>query len=186
MRHGVGEKAQFATGFSNILDEHWRGKLKLFTKVLVALAVLGAGAAVGAVLMNGVPVFDPPGWKTRLLIYFSKNSAETDPDSPLPELRPRVYPLSPQQLFKLARASAIELDWQIKSVDASQFRLELVVTTALLGFRDDVVVHARPTSGDESSLYVHSKSRVGRADFGANLGHILRLKKTIQEKIAAK
>ncbi len=159
--------------------------MKTLTKILIGLTVLGGGIALGALLLNNVPIFDPPGWKTRLLIYFSENSAMTDANSPLPELHPRSYSLSSQRLFEIARASAIDLEWRIKSVDATNLQLEIVVTTALLRFQDDVSVQVRSMPGNTSSLRVHARSRVGRADFGANLAHVIRLQRKIREKIAA-
>ncbi len=156
--------------------------MKIVVNLLIILLISGVGFASGAVLLNKVPILDPPGWKTRLIIYLSKNSAETDPYSPLPELRPDLYPVSGKQLFDIVRATAIELDWHVNSIDHTQMNMRVMVTTALLGFKDDMTIRIIAKASDKSSLYARSQSRIGRADYGANLGHILKLKRMVQAK----
>ncbi len=157
--------------------------MKIVVNILIILLILGVGLSSGAVLLNKVPILDPPGWKTRLIIYLSKNSAAIDPQSPLPELRPDLYSVSVEQLFDIVRETAIELDWQIKSIDHAQMSMEVIVTSSLLSFKDDMTMRVMANASDKSSLYASSQSRVGRADFGANLGHILKLKRTVQHKV---
>jgi uncharacterized protein (DUF1499 family) len=49
------------------------------------------------------------------------------------------------------------------------------VQTKWLKFTDDITIRLEPVSAKETRLHIRSASRVGTADFGANLGHILRL-----------
>lgn len=156
--------------------------MKILIYFLIILIILGVGFSSGAVLLNKVPILDPPGWKTRLMTYLSKNSAETDPHSPLPELRPDVYAVSAQQLFDTVREAVIGLDWHIKSIDHAQMSMDVIVTTGLLGFKDDMTIRVTAPANNKSSLYVSSQSRIGRADYGANLGHILKLRHQVQQK----
>ncbi len=156
-------------------------RMKLITKVLVALAVLGIGLSIGALLLNKVPISDPPGWKTRLLIYFTRNTVETDASSALPELRPTTVTIPPAALFKITREAVVDLGWQITSIDSTRMTLDVIVTTSLLRFKDDIKIRIVAVSNDRSSLHIRSQSRIGRADYGANLGHIL----TLQRKIEA-
>jgi uncharacterized protein (DUF1499 family) len=157
--------------------------MKIALNLLIILLILGVGLSGGAVLLNQVPILDPPGWKTRLLIYLSKNSAETDPKSKLPELRPDQYPVSVERLFDIARESAIALDWKITSIDHAQMSLHVVISTPLLGFADDMIIRVIARENNNSSLHARSKSRIGRADYGANLGHILKLKRSVQQRV---
>ncbi len=156
--------------------------MKIVVNLLIILLILGVGFSSGAMLLNNVPILDPPGWTTRLIIYLSKNSAETDPYSALPELRPDVYPVSVEQLFDIVRETAIELDWHVTSIDHAQMTMHVIVTTSLLGFKDDMTIRVIAKASDKSSLYASSTSRIGRADYGANLGHILQLKRAVQAK----
>ena len=160
--------------------------MNLVAKLLLILVFLALGLSSAALFLNRVPILDPPGWKTRLLLYMSKNSAETDYNSPLPELHPQLYPLSAQQLFDITRASVIELDWQVKSLNPSQFSINAIVITPLLGFKDDVTIRVVEDKSSNSTLHIRSESRIGRADYGANLSHVLKLKFKIQEKLRQK
>lgn len=155
--------------------------MNLIAKLLLILVFLIIGLSSVALMLNHVPILDPPGWKTRIVLYLSQNSAETDYNNPLPELHPESYPLPAQQLFDIARASIIELDWQIKNLN--QLSVHAIVTTPLLGFKDDITIRVVEDNCSKSTLYIRSKSRVGRADYGANLSHILKLKLKIQEKM---
>ena len=49
--------------------------------------------------------------------------------------------------------------------------LEVVATTRLMHFKDDVAVEVRP-EGTGSSVHMRSKSRVGKGDLGANAKRI--------------
>ncbi len=158
-------------------------KMKSFLYLIIILVISGVGLSSCAVMLNKVPVFDPPGWKTRLKIYLSTNSAEMGPNNPLPELRPPRYPVSVAQLFDSAREAAIELDWDIVTIDHAQMSLDVIISTPLLGFKDDMKIRAKEAENGESSLHASSRSRTGRADFGANLGHILRLKDMLRRKV---
>jgi uncharacterized protein (DUF1499 family) len=57
--------------------------------------------------------------------------------------------------------------WQIRSIDNEIKRVQLVATTPLLRFKDDMVIELRLV-GDRRLLHMRSRSRVGRSDFGAN------------------
>lgn len=156
--------------------------MKIVLNLFIIMLILGVGLSSGAMLLNKVPILDPPGWKTRLIIYLSKNSAETDPRDPLPELHPDLYPVSAKQLFDILRQAAIELDWQIKSIDHAQMSMHVIISTPLLGFKDDMTIRVMARENNNSSWYARSSSRIGRADYGANLGHILKLKRTVQKQ----
>ena len=59
-------------------------------------------------------------------------------------------------------------------------RIEAVARTALMGFRDDVVIRVRAISGG-SRLDIRSASRYGQRDFGANAQRVLGLLEDIEE-----
>jgi uncharacterized protein (DUF1499 family) len=72
---------------------------------------------------------------------------------------------------KVVALARQQKDWVIIAIDAMSRRLEATSTTALLRFKDDVVVEVR-TSGVASEIHMRSKSRVGKGDFGANAKRI--------------
>lgn len=149
--------------------------------LLIALLVLlPLVLAAGALSLNRVPLLDPPGLGERLRTYLTTNVAETRPDHPFPELRERSFSVPASELYARVREAAGSLGWRLVGEDPQQLRLEAVVETPLLHFRDDVQVEVRPAGADEARLHIRSASRVGRGDFGANTRHLLDLYRTLQ------
>ena len=146
--------------------------------LLIALLLPGAG-----IVANRLPLTSPPGVAARLKVYLTTNRAEIRSDSLYPELRPRDYPLSPQQLYAAARATLDELGWPLLAEDSSSLRLHAVVATRLWKFKDDVELTVEPVSAG-SRLLMTSQSRVGRGDLGANTRHILDFSAALERRLA--
>jgi len=148
--------------------------------VLVGI-LLPCSLAALAVWRNGVPLNAEPGAWERLGRYLGGNTVSTAEGSSWPELRPPDYALGPDQLLTIAVDSARSLGWEVHSAgvaesDRTATVLIAVVTTPLLGFQDDVQVRMVPIGDGRTRLEFRSESRVGRADFGANLGHWLQFR----------
>ncbi|MDH3637440.1 MAG: DUF1499 domain-containing protein, partial [Gammaproteobacteria bacterium] len=67
--------------------------------------------------------------------------------------------------------------------DPGAHRLHAIVTTPWLHFKDDVSIEIRSKDDTRSELLVKSASRTGRADYGANLRHILDLVHRIDTQV---
>jgi uncharacterized protein (DUF1499 family) len=67
------------------------------------------------------------------------------------------------------------LKWEISSLDAPKKEIQAVVTTKIWHFKDDVTIQIRPGQPSGSVLWVHSASRVGKGDLGANTRHVMDL-----------
>ena len=152
--------------------------MKFLGKLLLALAGLAVLLAAGAISLNGVPITAQPGIGKRLFSYLTRNEAVMGPDHEFPELRPRSYTPAPAELFETVRQAVVDLGWQIQSFDPAKFRLHAVVTTSMMRFKDDVNITVSALDSG-SSLSARSASRVGRADFGANLSHIIKLQRAL-------
>lgn len=138
-------------------------------------------------LRNQARWFEPPGLVQRLQVYFTENVAQTSAEHAFPELRTGVYPVSANTLYRTLQLAIWQLGWLLDAAplelggatDQSQHVLHAVVTTSLLGFKDDVVIRVQDLGcvqqQPSSRLSVRSSSRVGRADFAANAGHIQNL-----------
>ena len=88
------------------------------------------------------------------------------------DLKPLRLARSPDEVFAAVRHLAENRErWSITSVDDQGRSLQGVAKTRLLRFRDDYVVRVRP-DGDGSVVDMRSKSRLGKADFGANAERI--------------
>lgn len=138
-----------------------------------ALVVIPLGLAVGALALNRVPISAPPGPAARLAFYLSENAVETGDRPRFPELRTPRPEAAPEVVLEQVRAAMERLGWEAVRLDGRRVTAEAV--TPLLRFRDDVEVEVRPAA-QGSRVHIRSASRMGRADFGANLRHVLDLR----------
>jgi hypothetical protein len=160
--------------------------LKLLLLCVAGIIVL----PVAALLLNRLPLSDPPGVWPRLQTYLTTNIAELKRDSRFPELRARVYPVSPDRLFDAAVRAARALGWRPVNADPESRVIRAVATTRLWRFKDDLeirVLREAPGSrspGAGASLRVRSESTFGRGDLGANERHILNLLQAVDTALS--
>jgi hypothetical protein len=157
-------------------------------KIVIAVVVIAVLIVVGTLIKNHAPLFDPPGMKQRLAVYLTTNTAKTSDDHPFPELRTPVFDVGPDELYIAVKDAANDLGWPILDSDDVEWRLELSAKSDILLFVDDVRVEIQPLACKEegvtkTALNIHSQSRVGSADFGANAGHIQRLVKAVNNRL---
>lgn len=89
-----------------------------------------------------------------------------------PDLAPLSFADAPDLCFAKASAAAHGMSgWEVAAEDAKARRIEAVATTAVLRFKDDVVVEVRQ-AGTGCAVHMRSKSRLGRGDMGANAKRI--------------
>ncbi len=138
-------------------------------KIILLLFTLPIMLALGAILGNGVALSEAPGVKERMSVFLTGNVAELSPGHTFPELRNPEYHWSAAELERRATQAVTELGWLL---EPEKDGLHAVVITPLIGFKDDVLIHAESLSDGRSRLHVRSSSRVGKADFAANLRHV--------------
>ena len=151
--------------------------------VVLGVAALALILGMGALAMNRVPLTETPGLGARLGTYLTQNHAQTREAHPFPELRPPHLEDAPADAVDRVRGAMQELGWE--SVRVAGMRITAEVVTPLLGFRDDVRVEVQPTEYGGTRIHIRSASRVGRADFGANLSHILELIAALEARRAS-
>jgi len=155
----------------------------MLTVSFAIISILVLGLIAGGLIANRPPMMDPPGLWARLVTYLGTHVAETRPDHPFPELRPRFYALPPDRLYAVTRDAIAGLGWRIASEDPESLALTAVVESALWRFKDDVVVGVEPADGG-STLRMRSSSRIGRGDLAANTRHLLDLYAAIEQRLA--
>lgn len=148
-------------------------------QVVFFLAVVWASLLAAGLISNDLPWSDPPGMGTRLLTYLSTNVAETTPDTAFPELRPRTYAAPAALMFDVARRAAEALHWELSTVEPEERKIEAVVTTRVIKFKDDVTIWVEADGEERSTLFARSASRVGKWDLGANTRHLMNLFETV-------
>ena len=108
-----------------------------------------------------------------LLIALTRNIAQTSQNAEDPRLRTRLYALSRETVWTTVQQLAGTWPgWTVISADPAEGQLKVEARTRLLKFVDDVTLHVRPASGRTISVDMHSRSRLGTADFGTNARRI--------------
>ena len=148
-------------------------------QVVFFLVVVWASLLAAGLIANDLPWSDPPGMGTRLMTYLSTNVAETTRDTAFPELRPRTYAAPAALMFDVARRAAQALNWELSTVEPEARKIEAVVTTKVIKFKDDVIIWVEADGEERSTLFARSASRVGKGDLGANTRHIMNLLETV-------
>ncbi|MDF1792838.1 MAG: DUF1499 domain-containing protein [Thalassobaculaceae bacterium] len=88
-----------------------------------------------------------------------------------PDIGPLFLKTPVAELFPRTHTAALDMGWVIRELTAEEGRIEAVATTALLRFKDDVVVRLRPDGGG-TRVDLRSRSRVGVHDLGTNARRI--------------
>lgn len=105
-----------------------------------------------------------------------------------PEIVPLDLAASPEEAYNAALAVINKRRWRV--VDARtpltgrrDGRIEAVARTAIMGFRDDLVIRVRASRGGGARVDLRSASRYGSYDFGTNAQRIRTLVEEIEEEI---
>jgi len=102
-----------------------------------------------------------------------------------PNIAPLQTASTPAELYEAALGVVTKRKWRVVDARSPQAgrregRIEAVARTAIMGFRDDVVIRVRPISGG-ARLDIRSASRYGQRDFGVNARRVLSLLEDIEE-----
>ena len=95
------------------------------------------------------------------------------------ELAPLALSGAPADNFAKALSAAEAMGWEIVASDAAKGTIEATATTALFGFKDDVVIRLS-ADGANTKVDMRSASRAGVSDLGANAARIAAYFDTLQ------
>lgn len=148
-------------------------------KKLLPLAALWLTACAARINDITTTPDDPPSFRRAALLPENRGRDMTYPLSNIgpqrkayPDLKPLGRDDAPESAYEAALAAAKRMPrWTIVAADAAARVIEAAASTAVLRFKDDVVIEVRP-NGSGSAVHVRSKSRLGRGDFGANADRI--------------
>jgi uncharacterized protein (DUF1499 family) len=104
-----------------------------------------------------------------------------------PDVGPLQLDAAPQEAYDTALDLMTKRRWRVVDARGPQAgrrdgRIEAVARTTIMGFRDDVVVRVRASSGG-SRVDVRSASRYGTHDFGSNAKRVRSLLEEIEENV---
>lgn len=153
--------------------------------VIAFLLIMLVIIITATLIKNKARFFEPPGFTDRLSVYLGQHTAATSDNHSFPELRTPVLSVQAEELFNIVVDAANDLGWQIMETNDESLRATLVITSSLFDFKDDLVVQVKSmdSNTEQSSLYITSSSRKGKADFAANAGHIQRLVQRVRQKL---
>lgn len=144
---------------------------------LLMLALLGAGD-YPAIHDISTDLQDPPVFTAAEQERGpNSNSLDTEPETlalqaaAYPELQTLRSARDIDDLFDRAVQVATDMGWRIYLQDRNTGIIEAVDTTAIMGFKDDIVIRLR-TDADGTLVDLRSVSRVGLGDIGANAKRI--------------
>jgi uncharacterized protein (DUF1499 family) len=132
----------------------------------IAVYVVASGLAALVLAIAVVLLTHVEDWSRDLTTNVAATSDDAD-DQRLRTIRSR---LSPGELAEQTVAAARTLPrWELagQSRDNAAVELQLVRTTGLMGYKDDIRVRIEPAEGG-SRLSAESRSRVGKGDLGQN------------------
>lgn len=148
------------------------------------------GISIATIIKNGVSLKNDPGIVSRLKVFLSTHRAETSKTSSFPELKTPTYQASANDAISTIMLIAEKKGWVKQSNKDplnNDTQLHYIITTTLLRFKDDITILVEPINSDEQSnlvaIHIMSESRIGKADFGANLSHITTLINELDSQI---
>ncbi len=89
-----------------------------------------------------------------------------------PDIQPLYLTLEPLKAFDICLSIVKQRQWEIINFDEAQKKIECVVTTNMMKFKDDVVIQVFTNGENQTRIEMRSKSRVGKGDLGANAKRI--------------
>jgi uncharacterized protein (DUF1499 family) len=151
-----------------------------FIKIFIILILCLLGTLFFTLYKNDANLFQAPGFSKRLTIFLTTNTAVTDNNHEFEELRMPVFDVPADVLYQQVILAGSQLGWQVADSDVEKQKIYFIVLSPVFLFKDDVFIQVQSISMNQSSLYIQSSSRVGRADFAANSGHIQALIKKLK------
>jgi uncharacterized protein (DUF1499 family) len=137
------------------------------TRILIIV-----GAIVGALIALRV---------VAALIWPTINDVRTGATPEYPELQAQRFARPVGLVFDAVLETAQEMQLEITAKSVDKGEIQAVATTPVLRFKDDVTITVRRID-DATTVNVHSHSRIGKGDLGANARRI----REFQARLAAR
>ena len=114
------------------------------------------------------------------------NDVRTGQTPEYPHIQPHYYTAKPRRIYDQAKGAVEKMArWKLKEADPAQMNLHATHRTAVFGFVDDVWVSIEPVTEFVTRVNVHSKSRIGKGDFGQNARNIRQFLAELDRRLGA-
>jgi uncharacterized protein (DUF1499 family) len=137
--------------------------------------ILLLGGILFALLLSGLLISS--------FIWPRINDVKTGETPDYPELQPQHFAVPAYRAFDAALATAQELGWEITRADRLAGEIDAVDTTRIFRFKDNITITIKPGTGENCTVYVHSRSNVGQGDFGTNARRIKRFQAELAKRL---
>lgn len=137
--------------------------------------ILLIGGVLVALLLSGLLISSA--------IWPRINNVKTGESPEYPELQPQHFNVAAYKAFDAALATARDFGWDVVREDRQSGEIDAVETTRIMRFKDDVTITVKPGVGEACTVYVHSRSRLGKGDFGTNARRILRFQAELAKRL---
>lgn len=151
-----------------------------FIKIFIILILCLLGALFFTLYKNDANLFHAPGFSKRLTTFLTTNTAVTKNNHEFEELRMPVFEIPADVLYTHVILAGSQLGWQVADSDSENQKIYFIVLSPVFLFKDDIFIQVQFIAMNQSTLYIESSSRVGRADMAANSGHIQALIKKLK------
>ena len=117
------------------------------------------------------------------------NDVRTGVTPEYPDLQAQHFKSPPDKVFNAALALARATGWEVVMANAippstgKTREIRAVATTRLWRFKDDVTIRIDP-EGEGTVVNMHSQSRIGKGDFGANARRIRQFQSDLAARLA--
>lgn len=174
-----------------------------FTAIGIGLALISYPAYLGyrayhLPMINDITTdpLDPPRFdmlarlRPRGTVEYAGLYAAEQQREAYPDIEPLTVTATAQAAYDATMATIIRRKWRVvvdrpPSAARRDGQIEAVARTAIMGFRDDIVIRVRP-SGDGTRIDARSASRYGRHDFGTNAARIRSLLEDVEDRIGTR
>ncbi len=110
------------------------------------------------------------------------NDVATGETPQYPDIQPQRFNHPPEKVLQAAAGAVGSLDhWTIESQTDDE--LHAIRTTRLLRFKDDIWLRVSQTGDGWTQVWIRSKSRVGKGDFGQNARNIRELQDALSARL---
>jgi uncharacterized protein (DUF1499 family) len=117
------------------------------------------------------------------------NDVHTGATPEYPDLQAQHFKVPPDKVFDATLALARASGWEVVMANAippatgKTREIHAVATTRLWRFKDDVTISIAP-EGEGTVVNMHSQSRIGKGDFGANARRIRQFQADLAARLA--